>query len=53
MTTHRFQTPYVVEIGPNGAYRTARAVTSKPSQRSLVEASLLRRPRDDESKRRD
>jgi len=41
---HRFQTPRVIEIGPNGALRTEEPAVSKPSQRSLVEASLLRRP---------
>jgi hypothetical protein len=42
--SHRFQTPHVVEIGPHGALRTGRPVAGPPSQRSLVEASLLRRP---------
>ena len=42
--SHRFQTPHVVEIGPSGALRTGRPVGGPPSQRSLVEASLLRRP---------
>ncbi|MDA0162609.1 hypothetical protein OM076_20210 [Solirubrobacter ginsenosidimutans] len=40
----RFQFPHVVEIVPNGAFRTGRPVAGRRSQRSLVEASLLRRP---------
>ena len=40
----RFEIPHVVEIGPDGAFRTERPAAPEPSQRSLVEASLLRRP---------
>jgi hypothetical protein len=49
---HRFQTPRVVEIGPDGAFRTERPAAGKPSQRSLVEASLLRSPERGEPKPR-
>jgi hypothetical protein len=41
--THRFTFPHVVEIGPDAA-RTVRPVGPRPSQRSLVEPALLRRP---------
>ena len=40
----RFETPHVVEIGPHGISRTVRPSAPKPSQRTRVEASLLRRP---------
>ena len=40
----RFEIPHVVEIGPDGAFRTERPSGPDASQRSLVEASLLRRP---------
>jgi hypothetical protein len=40
----RFEIPQVVEIGPDGAFRTVRPASPRSSQRSLVEASLLRRP---------
>ena len=49
---HHFQSPRVVEIGPNGVFRTERPAVGKPSQRTLVEASLLRCPQRDESKPR-
>ena len=52
MNHHRFQTPRVVEIGPNGAFRAERPVAGRPSQRSLVAASLLRCPQRDEPKPR-
>jgi hypothetical protein len=48
---HRFQFPRVVEIVPNGAFRAERPVAGQPSQRSLVEASLLRYPQRDEPER--
>ena len=40
----RFETPHVVEIGPHGTSKPVRPSASKPSQRTQVEASLLRRP---------
>ena len=40
----RFEIPHVVEVGPDGAFRTQRPAAPDASQRSLVEASLLRRP---------
>lgn len=39
----QFEMPHVVEIGPIGG-RTVRPTVPRPSQRSLVEASLLRCP---------
>jgi hypothetical protein len=48
----QFQHPHVVEITPHGAFRTVRPVVhSQRSQRSLVEASLLRRPADNSARR--
>jgi hypothetical protein len=40
--TRRFTFPHVVEIGPAGASRAVMPLVPRPSQRSLVEASLLR-----------
>ena len=42
--THRFAFPHVIELRPEAAFRTVRPAAPMPSQRSLVEASLLRRP---------
>ena len=38
----RFEIPHVVEISPDGAFRTTRPAAPQPSQRALVESSLLR-----------
>jgi hypothetical protein len=43
----RFEIPHVVEIGP---FRTTRTAAPQPSQRSLVESSLLRGPEGDRPK---
>ena len=48
----RFEFPHVVEISPDGAFRTTRPAAPQPSQRALVESSLLRRPESDGSKPR-
>ena len=48
---HVFQFPRVVEIVQNGALRAARPVAGQPSQRALVEASLLLRPQRDAPER--
>ena len=41
----RFEVPHVVEISPDWAFRTTRPAAPQPSQRALVESSLLRSPR--------
>jgi hypothetical protein len=51
--TRRFTFPHVVEIAPDGAFRAVKPLLPRPSQPSLVEASLLRRPERDEVDPRD
>jgi hypothetical protein len=41
---HGLKSPDVVEIGRDGTSRAVQPVAQRPSQRSLVEASLLRCP---------
>ena len=48
----RFEVPHVVEISPDWAFRTTRPAAPQPSQRALVESSLLRPPESDRPKPR-
>ena len=40
----RYAIPHVVEIRPDGERRAAPPDVHRPTQRALVQASLLRRP---------